>query len=398
MDVIGTIGALQNIWRIDYVDARGMLLYLRESWLMFAEPKLSESSEKMRLKLVYITLYPEKYPRVKKIATTLEGKDVNFQALTPRIIIKLGNRKVERLISALITYTSFLLQIFFSEANIYWVANAPEIFVLPLILKKKEYILDYRSAWPLVIKFEFGKGMLSHIAGYLTYTALKHAKAITLTSSTLLKDVEKFGKKVFVIPNYPEKNYFKPDVSYDDFRKLHGVKKSDKVILFIGKLAKIEGADILPSIIKELSKKGKKVVLWIVGDGALRSVAEELERKMPENVKFFGWHPYREIPNFINAADVCIVPRHKGPVSYSWNEECVFKISEYMFFRKPIVACGVAPSKEYLLVKRQDMVKGIIEALEGNVPRPTRRTWEDECEEKVLEVIEFVKSSGNEKN
>ena len=72
----------------------------------------TESPKKLNLKLIYITLYPEKYPRVKKIATTLKGKDVNFQALTPRIRIKLGNRKVERLISAFITYTSFLLQIF----------------------------------------------------------------------------------------------------------------------------------------------------------------------------------------------------------------------------------------------------------------------------------------------
>ena len=349
----------------------------------------------MSLKVVYITLYPEKYPRVKKIATTLEGKDVNFQALTPRIRIKLGNRKVERLISAVITYTSFLLQIFFTEADIYWVANAPEIFVLPLVLKRGEYILDYRSSWPLVIRLEFGKGMLSRIAGYLTYTALKYASVVTLTTSTLLKDVKKTGKKVYVIPNYPEKDSFKSDVSYDHFRKLHGVKKDDKIVLFIGKLAKIEGADILPDIIKELLKKRKKVVFWIVGDGALRSVAEELERKFPENVRFFGWRPYREIPNFVNAADVCIVPRHKGPVSFSWNEEAVFKISEYMFFRKPIVACGIAPSKEYLLVKRQDMVRGILEALDGNVPKPTRRTWEDECKEKVLEVIKFVRSSGN---
>ena len=374
-----------------------ILLYLRGNWFTFAELKLSESCENLSLKLVYITLYPEKYPRVKKIATTLEGKDINFQALTPKIRIKLGNRKVERLISAVITYTSFLLQIFFAEADIYWVANAPEIFVLPLILKKEKYILDYRSSWPLVIRLEFGKGMLSRMAGYLTYTSLKHARVVTLTSSTLLRDVEKFGKKVYVIPNYPQKDYFKANVSYDHFRKLHGVKKDYEIILFIGKLAKIEGADILPSIIEELLEKKKKVVLWIVGDGALRSVAEELERKFPENVRFFGWRPYREIPNFVNSADVCIVPRHKGPVSYSWNEECVFKISEYMFFRKPIVACGVAPSKEYLLVKRQDIVEGILEALEGNVPKPTRRTWEDECKEKVLEVIEFVKSSGNKK-
>ncbi len=350
----------------------------------------------MSLKLVYVTLYPEKYPRVKKIATTLKGKGINFQALTPKIRVRLGNRKVERLISALVTYASFLLQIFLTRADIYWVANAPEIFVLPLILKKEKYILDYRSSWPLVIRLEFGKGMLSRMAGFLTYTALKFASMVTLTSSTLSRDVKRFGKKVYVIPNYPQEHYFKADVSYDNFRKLHGVKKDHKIVLFIGKLAKIEGADILPSIIEELVEKKKKVLLWIVGDGALRQVAEELERKFPENVRFFGWRPYKEIPNFINAADVCIVPRHKGPVSFSWNEECVFKISEYMFFRKPIVACGVAQSNEYLLVERQDFVKGILKALEGKVPSPTRRTWEDECEEKVLEVIELVKNSGIE--
>jgi len=351
----------------------------------------------LSLKVVYITLYPEKYPRVKKIATTLKDQSIKFRALTPKIRISLGNRKVERLISALIKYTVFLLQIFFTDADIYWVANSPDIFVLPLILKKEEYILDYRSPWPLVIKLEFGKGMISRMAELLTYMALKYARVVTLTSSTLLEDIKKNGKRVYVIPNYPQKDDFKPNVSYDYFRNLHGVKKDDKIVLFIGKLAKIEGADILPGILKKLLKERKKIVLWIVGDGALRPVIEELERKSPENVRFFGWRPHREIPNFVNAADVCIVPRHENPFSHYFNEEGVHKISEYMFFRKPIVACGIAPSKEYLLVKRQDMVMGILEALEGNVPKPTRRTWEDYCKEKVLEVIEFVKSSETEK-
>jgi hypothetical protein len=83
------------------------------------------------------------------------------------------------------------------------------------------------------------------------------------------------------------------------------------------------------------------------------------------------------------------------PLFHHYNEEGLNKISEFMFFGKPIVACGIAPSNEYLLVKRQDMVKGILEALEGKAPKPTRRTWEDECKEKVLEVIELVKNSEN---
>ena len=347
----------------------------------------------LSLKLVYITLYPEKYPRVKKIATTLKDQNITFQALTPKIRIKLGNRKIERLVSALVTYTSFLLQIFLTDADIYWVANSPDIFALPLILKKENYILDYRSPWPLQIEYEFGKGKLSQIAKYLTHMALKHSKVITLATSTLLRDVKEFRKQVYIIPNYPQKNSFKPNVSYNHFRKSHNVKKDQKIILFIGLLSKTEGADILPSIVKELLQKTKKIALWIVGDGVLRSVAEELERKFPETVTFFGWQPYKEIPNFVNAADVCIVPRNETPFSYYYNEEGVQKISEYMFLRKPIVACGIAPSKEYLLVKRPELTKGILEALEGKAPKPTPRTWEGDCTEEVLELIEFMKKA-----
>jgi glycosyltransferase involved in cell wall biosynthesis len=349
----------------------------------------------LSLKVVYVTLYPEQYPRVKKVATTLEGEGIKFQALTARIRLKLGNKKFERLISAFITYTSFTLQIFLTKADIYWVSNSPAIFVMPIILKKRPYILDYRSPWPLVVKLEFGEGMLSRIAQQLAYASLKYAKVVTLTTSTLLKDVERFEKRVYVIPNYPEKDSFKPDVSYDQFRKLHGVKKDERVILFMGRLSKIEGVDSLPTIVEGLLQKSKKILLWIVGDGFLRPEVEQLERKFPKNVKFFGWRPHREIPKFVNAADVCIIPFPETPFFHYYNEEGLNKISEFMFFGKPIVACGIAPSNEYLLVKRQDMVKGILEALEGKAPKPTRRTWEDECKEKVLEVIEFVKSSEN---
>lgn len=349
----------------------------------------------LSLKLAYVTLYPETYPRVKKIAATLKDENITFQPLSPKIRVKVGNRKIERLISAFITYTAFLLQIFFTKADIYWVANSPDIFALPLILKKENYILDYRSPWSLEVKLEFGEGLLSRIAEYITWATLKHARAVTLTSSALSKDVEKFGKKVYVIPNYPQKNKFKPDAPYDYFRKLHGAEKDEKIILFVGKLSRVEGVDILPGTVKEMLKKRKKVVLWIVGDGVLRSVVEELERKFPKTVRFFGWRSYKEIPNFINAADVCIIPRHKTPFSAYYNEEGVQKISEYMFFQKPIVACGIAPSKEYLLVKHRDMVKGILEALDGKAPKPTRKTWEDDCKEKVLEVIKFVKTVAN---
>jgi glycosyltransferase involved in cell wall biosynthesis len=334
-----------------------------------------------------VTLYPEKYPRVKKIAVALQDENVYFRALTPKVLTKLGSRKIERIVSAVINYSAYLLQIFLSRANIYWVANSPDIFVLPLIMKKAVYVFDYRSPWPLEVELEFGKGLLSRIAVFLTRVAIEKAKAITIPSSTLEKDLRRYDKKVFLIPNYPLKSGFKPTVAADKFRKQNRISKNQKVILFTGRLSKVEGFDILVRIVNELMKSRRDLVFWVVGDGILKPQAQELAAKSPENFKFFGWKPHEEIPNFVNAADVCIVPRHKTAFSDYYNEEGVQKIAEYMFFRKPIVACGIAPSKEYLLVEVEGFVKGVLDALEGKAPKPTPRTWEDDCKGKVIEVV-----------
>ena len=340
--------------------------------------------------MIYVTLYPEKYPRIEKIRSIIKDKkNISFQALVPKVIIKLGSTKFERIISALINYACFVVQILFTNADLYWVTTAPDVFVLPIILKRQKYILEYRNPSGLETRVEFGT--LGLLAESLSRMALRHSTAITLTTGTFIKDLKKFRKKMFVIPNYPQKEKFKIGIDAEEFRAMHDIKKDEKIVLFLGRLSEVEGFDILPNVIEELSKLNEKVVFWIVGDGPLRSLAVKLEKMFPHSVRFFGWQSYTEIPNFINSSDVCIVPRHQTPLSKYCNEEGVQKISEFMFFEKPIVACGIAPSKEYLLVKRQELTNGILEALKGKAPKPTPRTWEDDCKQKVLELIEFMK-------
>lgn len=340
--------------------------------------------------MIYITLYPEKYPRVEKIKSALKDQsDISFQALVPKVRIKLGNKRFERIISALVNYSCLCVQILFTNADAYWVTTAPDVFVLPIILKRKNYILEYRNPSGVETEEEFGRlGLLAEI---LCRIALKHSKAITLTTSLFVDDLVKFRKRIFVIPNYPQKETFKISIDANEFRTIHSVKKDKKIVLLVGRLSKVEGFDILPNVIDELSKLNEKIVFWIVGDGPLRSLAVKLEKTFPHRVRFFGWRPYREIPNFINSADVCIVPRHQTFFSKYCNEEGLQKISEYMLFRKPIVACGITPSKEYLLVEPEDMTDGILRALDGKVHKPTPRTWEDDCKGKVSEVIDLIK-------
>lgn len=346
----------------------------------------------MRPRLTYVTLYPEKYPRVKKIAVALRNENVDFQALKPRVLTRLGNRKIGRVVSAIFNYSAYLWQIFFSKADLYWVANSPDIFVLPLIVKRADYVLDYRSPWSMEVELEFGKGLLSQAASFFTRVAIVKAKAVTIPSSTLEKDLRRYNKKAILIPNYPLKADFQPSVAADKFRKQNGVGKNQKIILFTGRLSKVEGFDILAKTANELIQSRADLVFWIVGDGILKPEAQKLAARFPRNVKFFGWQPHKEVPNFVNASDVCIVPRRETAFSHYYNEEGVQKIAEYMFFQKPTVASGIAPSKEYLLVEVDELAKGILDALEGKAPTPTPRTWEDDCKEKVVELVKSLRN------
>ena len=346
------------------------------------------------MKVVYIALDPMKYARIKKIAYSIKKcGGVEFDFMVPKVRFVWRGGKIGRLFVGIINYLAVILQIMFVKADVFWVANCPDILVLPVVLRRSRYILEYRSPWALQIKQELGSGPWARLSAIIEDIGLKYADVITLTTSKLVARVKCYGKPIFVISNYPLKT-FRATVSRGEFRKRHGVRGNEKVILFIGRLSRVEGTDMLCNIAARVLEK-TDAVFWIVGDGPLYPLLERCKEKIPGNVKLFGWRPHKEIPNFINASDVCIVPRHKVPYSCFYNEEGVTKISEYMFFGKPIVACGIAESRQYLLVDEKEMAEGVIKALNGKVPSPTPKTWEDCCEKKICELLSLLRSSNS---
>lgn len=344
------------------------------------------------MRIVYVHLDPLKYPRIKKILYSVKRcGHIEFNVMMPKIRIKRHGNILTRVLSATVNYSLTLLQILFLRADVFWVANVPDILVFPLLLKRKHYILEYRSPWSLEVEKEFGSRPLVRLSSIFENIALRHASVITLPTRKLLVRVKNFGKPTFVIPNYPLKS-FKASVQRKNFRGQHDIGRDEKVVLFIGRLSTVEGADMLPNIIIRVLEKEKNVVFWVVGDGPLFSSLNRFAEKVPGKLRLFGWQPYRNIPDFINSADICIVPRHASPHSIYYNEENVQKISEYMYFKKPIIACGIAESEEYLLVKEDEMVDGIIRALNAEVALPNSRTWEDYSEKGIFEMLNTLNS------
>ncbi|UCC58381.1 MAG: glycosyltransferase [Candidatus Bathyarchaeum sp.] len=344
------------------------------------------------MKVVYIALDPLKYPRIKKISSSLKKLDwVKFEVMIPKFrIAPRGSGRFKRLFLAVANYLAVFLQIFFVRADLFWVANCPDILAIPLVLRRRKYLLEYRSPWSIEVEDEFGKGPWVRPAAIIENIALRNALAITLTTSKLLKRVSGFGKPTFVIPNFSTKN-FEASISADDFRKKYGVKRGEKIVLFVGKLTHVEGADLLPGIIEQVLKK-VNCVFWIVGDGPSLPFLKTFEAKFGNKIKLFGWIPHEEVSNFVNAADVCLAPRHTSKYSQFYNEEGLHKIAEYMFFGKPIVACGIAESSQYLLVKENDISEGTIRALKGETPVSTPKTWEEHSAKKIFKLFSWLKS------
>jgi glycosyltransferase involved in cell wall biosynthesis len=344
------------------------------------------------VKVVYITLDPLKYPRIKKIASSLKKLDwINFEVMIPKFrVAPRGAGRLKRMFLAVANYLAVFLQVFFVKADLFMVANCPDILAIPLVLRRKKCLLEYRSPWSIEVEVEFGNGPWVPLSAIIETTALRNALAITLTTSKLTKRVATIDKPTFVIPNFSTKD-FKASISAEDFRKKNGVKSNEKVVLFVGKLTHVEGADMFPAIIREVQKK-KNCIFWIVGAGPLLPFLKKYETKFGDRLRLFGWQPHDEVPNFINAADVCIAPRHASKYSGFYNEENLFKIAEYMFFSKPIVACGIAESSQYLLVKEDEIAEATIQAIEGKTPFSTPKTWEEHSEKKLFELFNWLQS------
>jgi len=339
--------------------------------------------------IVYLHRNPDLHPRTLKIKFTVERNGFKFIVFRPKFKVDLKSR----LLSSLINYSVFFLQSLFVRGDILWIANCPDTVGLGPWLTGRKYIYDYRSPWSKDVEIEFGKGILSKLAGMIERKVRSRATAVVVVSSQMIKEAEYLGKPVFLVPNYPLRS-FVPSKSKESVRCLAGCNLDSKVVLFVGKLSRVEGADKLEKIAEGLVSL-TDTKLWIVGDGPLRSDIEKLAGRYPRTVNFFGWIDYKDVPNYIAAADVCIVPTHKTPLREYYNEQGVQKIGEYIALGKPVVACNIAKSGSYILVSEDSLLDGIKKALGGNIRRGEVRFWESGSEPNLLEAINTILASNS---
>ena len=96
-------------------------------------------------------------------------------------------------------------------------------------------------------------------------------------------------------------------------RRALGIDEERPVLLWVGRLEKLKGVDILIDAVAELDEPD--ILLLVVGGEQGHELRDELEAQadaagLDGRVRFSGAVPHEELPAWYSAADVCVVPSY----------------------------------------------------------------------------------------
>lgn len=244
-----------------------------------------------------------------------------------------------RIITGIIRYVLILLQVLLQKADIYHFFNVPDVIGLPLALKRGVFVYDVRSPWFSSLKETFGSSLLARIGGTIEQLLSRNADVVLAACTPLANRARSLGaRRVLVIPNYPPKSFI-PRRARSAMRQSLGLGDAPTVI-FLGKLSKLEGSDLLKDIIFQTSTAIPLVKFLIVGDGPQKESVETflIENRLTDRVIMTGWVPHNTVADHINAADVGLLPRMRTTFSPYASPENILKVGEYLALGKPVIA------------------------------------------------------------
>lgn len=116
--------------------------------------------------------------------------------------------------------------------------------------------------------------------------------------------------------------------------------KDEKVVLYLGTLAKVRRIDFLIRVFDKVLYQVPNVKLYLVGDGNNPSDEQILKDEavrlgVEETVIFTGFLPRDEAWRYVCKANVCVSPFHPTPIL---NVASPTKLIEYLAMGKPVVA------------------------------------------------------------
>lgn len=189
-----------------------------------------------------------------------------------------------------------------------------------------------------LIARQIRKGVFSQASGLI---------AVTSDMETQLRSEGVPSRKIHVVPNGVDCKLFNPETTSMVIRQKYGLE--DKVVIgYVGGMQEWHRLDLLLRVASPLIEAIPHIqFLLVVGkdpDKRLESMVRE--RGLTDWFTFSGGVPHSEVPAYINAMDIAILP---GIHSYM----SPLKIYEYMAMGKPVIAPNKNLFIEELVIPHQ---------------------------------------------
>lgn len=153
--------------------------------------------------------------------------------------------------------------------------------------------------------------------------------------------------KILVAPDGVDLEKFDLEILKDEARRKINLPLDKKIIIYTGHLYNWKGAQVLADAAKFLSDN--ELIVFV--GGTPKDLSEFKEKnKEKRNILIVGQKSHMEIPFYLKAADILILPNKKGE-SISEKYTSPLKLFEYMASGRPIVASDLPSIREILSEK-----------------------------------------------
>ena len=158
---------------------------------------------------------------------------------------------------------------------------------------------------------------------------IRRSERVTVTTDALMRSCNIPENKCEVIPNGVDTTLFR---NYGDTKEELGIEGF--VIGYVGVLR--EWVDLKP-VFLALKDLDAEITMLVVGKEGRFDETVDLAKRcgVGTRVVFTGMVPYTQVPKYISAMDVCLIPFGRGAISAN---ALPLKLFEYMACEKPVVS------------------------------------------------------------
>jgi glycosyltransferase involved in cell wall biosynthesis len=177
------------------------------------------------------------------------------------------------------------------------------------------------------------------IGKFLERETLKKSTNIVVINQRLKEYIAGLGaplEAIRVIPAGIDLKRYNPSTTDDRIRQHYNLSSEDLVLFFMGWIYKFSG---LKEVALELARSEyHHIKLLVVGDGDAYEELSMIQQQynLGERMILTGKRPYNEMPEFIAASDVCLLPAY--PEEKIMQDIVPIKIYEYMAMAKPVIS------------------------------------------------------------